>query len=59
MYVYKPEARQYLTPNHLFFQGTGQLGLVPYADLLNHSPYSSSNFMFNKIAFSKDKVRMM
>jgi hypothetical protein len=35
--------------------GTGQLGLVPYADLLNHSPYSSSNFLYNSIPFSKDK----
>ena len=35
--------------------GTGQLGLVPYADLLNHSPYSSSNFNLNSIPFSKDK----
>jgi hypothetical protein len=35
--------------------GTGQLGLVPYADLLNHSPYSSSNFIYNSITFSKDK----
>lgn len=35
--------------------GTGQLGLVPYADLLNHSPYSSSNFLYNSIPFSRDK----
>jgi len=35
--------------------GTGQLGLVPYADLLNHSPYSSSNFMYTAIPFSKQR----
>lgn len=33
----------------------GELGLVPYADLLNHSPYSSSNFLFNSIPFSKER----
>jgi len=31
------------------------LALVPYADLLNHSPYASSYFFYNKIAFSKDR----
>ena len=28
---------------------------MPYADLLNHSPYSSSNFMYQSIPFSKQR----
>ena len=31
------------------------LALVPYADLLNHSPYSNCYFMCNKIPFSDEK----
>tara|TARA_B110001452_G_C15229526_1_gene425980 strand:+ start:94 stop:1488 length:1395 start_codon:yes stop_codon:yes gene_type:complete len=31
------------------------LALVPYADLLNHSPYSQSYFTTNKITFTKEK----
>mmetsp|Transcript_20061 Transcript_20061/g.46319 ORF Transcript_20061/g.46319 Transcript_20061/m.46319 type:complete len:480 (-) Transcript_20061:337-1776(-) len=31
------------------------LALVPYADLLNHSPYSTSYFMENGIPFSSEK----
>lgn len=31
------------------------LALVPYADLLNHSPYSTSYFMENDIPFSSEK----
>lgn len=31
------------------------LALVPYADLLNHSPYSATNFMLNTIPFSKER----
>ena len=34
---------------------TEELALVPYADLLNHSPYCSSYFFYNKIPFSKDR----
>ena len=33
----------------------GQLALVPYADLLNHSPYASSYFFYNKIPLSNDR----
>ena len=34
---------------------TQQLALVPYADLLNHSPYCSSYFFFNQISFSQQR----
>ena len=30
------------------------LALVPYADLLNHSPYSQSYFMSNTLPFSDE-----
>ena len=33
----------------------GQLALVPYADLLNHSPYASSYFFYNSIPLSKKR----
>ena len=33
----------------------GELALVPYADLLNHSPYTASYFYFNSIPFSKER----
>jgi len=32
-----------------------QLALVPYADLLNHSPYSSSYFVYNQIPLSNER----
>ena len=35
----------------------GILALVPYADLLNHSPYASSYFFYNKIPLSKVRTR--
>ena len=31
------------------------LGLVPYADLLNHSPYASSYFYYQALPLSKDR----
>ena len=34
---------------------TEELALVPYADLLNHSPYCSSYFFYNTIPFSNDR----
>ena len=34
---------------------TEELALVPYADLLNHSPYSASYFNYNNIPLSKDR----
>ena len=34
---------------------TEELALVPYADLLNHSPYCSSYFFYNKIPLSNDR----
>jgi len=34
---------------------TQELALVPYADLLNHSPYCSSYFFYNEVAFSKER----
>ena len=33
----------------------GELALVPYADLLNHSPYTSSYFYYNKIPLSNER----
>ena len=33
----------------------GQLALVPYADLLNHSPYASSYFFYNSIPLSNER----
>jgi len=33
----------------------GALGLVPYADLLNHSPYAQSFFYVNKIPLSPER----
>eukprot|EP00965_Chrysotila_dentata_P245199 6206416-Pleurochrysis_carterae.AAC.1 len=38
-----------------FFRALQALALVPYADLLNHSPYSTAYFMVNNIPFSKEK----
>ena len=34
---------------------TGELALVPYADLLNHSPYCSAYFFYNEVPFSKER----
>ena len=34
---------------------TEELALVPYADLLNHSPYCSSYFFYNEITFSNER----
>ena len=34
---------------------TEELAMVPYADLLNHSPYCSSYFFYNSIPFSKER----
>jgi len=33
----------------------GELALVPYADLLNHSPYAQSYFYYEKIPLSKQR----
>ena len=33
----------------------GQLALVPYADLLNHSPYASSYFFYNSVPLSSER----
>ena len=31
------------------------MALVPYADLINHSPYASSYFLTNQLPFSDEK----
>jgi hypothetical protein len=34
---------------------TGELALVPYADLLNHSPYANSYFFYNSVPLSSER----
>merc|ERR1712182_166576 len=36
-------------------QETREVGLVPYADLFNHSPYAASYFYFQNVPFTNER----